>query len=215
MSTYLSVDLDYWGGGKRRACTRFIRQVLGLGVPVLVVLNHDELLSHVDRSGCNRIEHVDYHSDVGDYPADPSPDNPLLDRFAGHELYCDEGTWLSFVRWRKKGELLWRMPSWECYRKRKGTCHSERDPFKVDCSEWRATSLKLGIRGIPWDDVARVGISVSYDYWTFKHDRYMLEGRAPDTYRSVLPGLLGTSTYDEAVQMAKRGQLSEKGRRAA
>jgi len=202
-ASYLSVDIDYWNKAKHRtACTRFIRQVLRLEVPTLVVLSHDELLKDVDRSGCNRIEHVDYHSDVADWPEDPVCIRGHAHCVHYHEPYFDEGTWLSFVRWRKRGELLWRFPTWGCYRRGWGTCHGDRDPFKVDCSGWGEIGLKLGLRGIPWHDVARVGVAVSREYWGDS-----------ETYRGVLAELLGAPSYEKALEIAKGGQLGKKGRR--
>lgn len=200
MKTYLSVDLDYWDKARhRKACTRFIRQVLDLKVPTLVVLNHDEMWGDVNRSGCRRVEHVDYHSDVADYPE--SCTEGCKDCVQCKDMIFDEGTWLSFVRWRKQGELLWRFPTWKCYRNGWGTCHGVRDPFKQPVSGWGIIGLRHGLQGIPWDDVTRVGIAVSYDYW----------GKC--SYEDVLPELLGVGTYQEAVEIAKSGQLSEKGRR--
>jgi hypothetical protein len=200
MSTYLSVDIDYWDKAKQRAaCTRFIRKVLGLGVPTLVVLSHEELLGDANRSKCTRIEHVDYHSDVADWPESPC-DCSLHP--CPHNLRVDEGTWLSFVKWRKRGELLWRFPTWKCYKSGWGTCHGIRDPFREDCSEWAEIGLKQGVRGIPWHDVARVGIAISYHYWGER-----------EAYRGVLAHLLGTETFDKALKIARDSKLSARGRR--
>jgi hypothetical protein len=200
--TYLSVDIDYWDrGDQRMACTRFIRRALRLRVPTLVVLNHDELLADVDRSGCRRVEHVDYHSDVADHPQECCSKGHT-DCVSCKELHLDEGTWLSFVRWRKHGELLWRLPTWKCYRNGWGTCHGDRDPFKEPVSGWAQIGMQQGLHRVPWRDVARVGIAISYDYCGNK-----------ETYRGVLAKLLGTKTFEEALSVAKLGQLSERGRR--
>ena len=196
MSTYLSVDIDYWthGQGQRAACTRLIHKILNLGVPTLVVLNHQEMLKDVDRSGCDRIEHVDYHSDVVDSEGYPGcPEKPLF----------DEGSWLSFVEWRHQGELTWRMPSLiDCYDKGWGTCHDAHNPFVKPVSGWRSIKKRQGWRGLPWHDIARVGIAISYYYWSCQ-----------ETYRSVLAELLGTKTFEAALRKAQQGRLPSHGRR--
>ena len=205
VSTYLSVDIDYWSKADHRlACSQFIRRVLRLGVPTLVVSSHEAMLGDVDRSGCRRIEHVDYHSDVADYPEMQDSQFAEGVRYK-RGLNFEDGTWLSFVRWRKRGELLWRFPERKCYDDGDGwgTCHSVRNPFEEDCSGWAKIDLRKGLRGILWHDVSRVGIAISYDYW----------GHKGGAYAGVLADLLGTRTFEQAVRMAKQKRLGKKGRR--
>jgi len=195
MSTYLSVDLDYWYRG-RKACAKFINKVLELKVPTLVVFDHENLLKDVNNSGCRRIEHVDYHSDVSNYPTPYEIEHCGYDK---GELDLNEGTWLSFVEWRQHGDLVWRPPSLvDCYKHGAGTCHGGADPFEEPaCCGWANTKVQQGLARIPWNDVSRVGIAISRPWWRDK------TGRA---YRDVLHILLGERTFETALSKIEEAQ---------
>jgi len=187
-ATYLSVDLDYWGFGRnsRSLCTKFFNKLFSLGVPILVVQAHHHMLDDVNRSRCRRIEHIDYHSDLVDWP---NMVKKLQGFGGGDRLRLNCGTWLNYVKWRDKGEIVWRYPSSHCMdganenRVGWGMCHAVMSPFKHPVSGWANVEHKLGLRGFPWHDVAKVGVAISEEYW---HD----DG---ETYESVLPRLLGVS----------------------
>jgi hypothetical protein len=58
---------------------------------MVAVMNHQQLVPYVNDSGANRLVNIDEHSDLADAEV--------------KGLNC--GTWVSYVRWRKKGEYLW------------------------------------------------------------------------------------------------------------
>jgi hypothetical protein len=178
-STYLSVDLDYWGFNKnqRRACTRFFNKLLSLDVPILVVNEHHHMLDDVNSSKCSRIEHIDFHADLSDRPR--KVQKITHKPFSGGKLYLNCGTWLNYVKWRKRGDLIWRYPT-DAAATRLGHCHYALDPFVYDVSEWPKPRRMLGLRGIPWNDIARVGVAISDEWWW----------DWGETYEAILPQLL-------------------------
>lgn len=190
MSVYLSVDLDYWGSATARcnekmSCTRFINKLLRLGVPTLIVRHHHYMLDDVNDSGCSFIEHIDYHSDLTDWPGKIKKftDKPYHGRM---HLNC--GTWLNYVKWRDVGEVRWRYPSNECAAGNdigQGHCYTVLNPFEYPVSGWKKTSHKRGLRGIPWKRVSRAGIAISDEWW---HDH-------GQTYERILPKLVGIGKY--------------------
>lgn len=182
MSTYLSIDLDYWGfeRNSRSQCTGFINRLLFRRLPILVVRDHHQILEDVNKSGCSRIEHIDYHADLVEEPR-------LAERYTAYHLntpVLNCGTWLNFVKWKNRGKVIWRYPSEHCFRSQNrgwGSCYQFVDPFKYNVSGWKKTAHRCGLDKLPWKDITRVGIAISSDYW---HD----EG---ETYEGVLPRLLG------------------------
>ena len=96
MDTYLSIDADYFKNS--RTAARFIRMFLLRDTPVLVALQHDALLHHINHSGCSRLINVDYHDDIYELKAGPSLP----------PLHC--GSWVTHVAWANKGVLEWRHP---------------------------------------------------------------------------------------------------------
>jgi len=177
--TYLSVDLDYWGFSRnaKSLCTRFFNKVFSLNVPILIVRSHHNILDDVNTSGCKRIEHVDYHSDLADW------NKPVrsLGRIPRTRMRLTCGTWLSYVKWRDKGEVIWRYPSPHCLHFNSGYCHDILSPFEYPVSGWNKTNLKQGLSHLPWDDIKKVGVAISEDFW-------FDDG---NTYETVLPKLLG------------------------
>ena len=140
MHIYLSIDLDYWC--EAGTPDRFFGRVFNLGLPIFVAPFHDQLVDHVNRSGCDRLLNVDYHSDLVDYRSTLS-----------------EGSWANFVEWRAAGQFEWRYPAEESIVK--GFCHAYESPFEVDCSGWARVQKKCGLGGIPWRSVTAVGVCLS------------------------------------------------------
>ena len=58
----------------------------------LMVMNHQQLLRHVNESGAEKLINVDAHSDI-------------CARSETTRLQC--GTWISYVKWRKSGTYVW------------------------------------------------------------------------------------------------------------
>jgi hypothetical protein len=94
MKTYLSIDVDFWSDAVSAydKLERLLQLARKRSIPVTAVMNHQQLLPHVNESKARRLVNVDMHSDFGD-PTET------------YTLEC--GTWVSYVRWRKEGEYLW------------------------------------------------------------------------------------------------------------
>jgi hypothetical protein len=184
MSVYLSVDLDYWGANEndKPFCTRFINRLFSLNVPILVVREHHHMLTDVNNSGCSHIEHVDYHSDLVDWPREGKK---FTDLQYDSRMNLNCGSWLSYVMWRRRGSIRWRYPIDNCFRTPDalGMCHTLVNPFEFDVSGWYKTSHQSGLSDLPWRDISKIGIAISDDYW-------FDEG---ETYENVLPRLIGES----------------------
>jgi hypothetical protein len=98
MTNYLTVDMDYWNiGSKERAKNQMVAMLdkaYRLKVPVIAVMNHQQLLNEVNNAGLKGVRHlinVDEHSDVSGVPL--------------NSLNC--GTWVSYVKWRQFGQYTW------------------------------------------------------------------------------------------------------------
>ena len=72
-------------------------------VPVIAVMNHQQMLSSVNDSGASRLINIDEHSDLADRNVD--------------RLEC--GTWISYVNWRRQGTYIWIRPKIHYY----GSCN--------------------------------------------------------------------------------------------
>jgi len=206
MSTYLSIDLDYWSFyTQRSAVTAFFNKVFGLGVPLLVVGSHEQLLSDVDKSGCTHLENIDYHSDlVGEEGCGAAP---------------IDGSWLSHVRWRSKGSLLWRCPDlMQCFTLGQGCCHGRgKDPLRdPSATGWKRVGVVEGLRRLPWSDVARVGVAISFGYLKgtvplhgITALLYDFELHSTTAWDTVLPRLLKVDTIEDAWDRAAGNQRLE------
>lgn len=161
MNVYLSIDLDYWNGQRSRGINRFFSRVFDLRLPIFVVPSHDQLLEHINsHPECDCLINVDYHSDVVDRVESKSQRNELT-----------EGSWVSFVRWRNRASYVWRYPDEMCRSHNEGYCHLDapgKNPFENPrVSGWREAREIRGVRGLPWDSVIAVGVSLS-PIWLFK-----------------------------------------------
>jgi len=153
MKAYLSIDLDYWRRQETPlSCAGFFRRVWSLGLPIYVAMYHHHLLPHINGNDCDVLINVDYHSDLAD-----------LEK--GRVVEFNEGTWGNFIDWRYKGTFIWRYPLPECLHTGVGYCHEEQNPF-VDprVARWERTKERLGLYGIPWQNIAAVGVCLSPDW---------------------------------------------------
>ena len=94
MRTYLSIDIDYWRkfpGRVQEDLRRTLRCARARNVPIVAVMNHQQMLKEVNESDARRLINIDAHSDLADSEVD--------------ELNC--GTWVSYVRWRRSAEYIW------------------------------------------------------------------------------------------------------------
>lgn len=92
---YLSIDIDFW----TKDTTAMVNALMDLmnkrgRVPIIAVMNHQQLLPHVDKSRARHLINVDYHSD--------------LHNISTKELHC--GSWVAYVKWRANGKYTWIRP---------------------------------------------------------------------------------------------------------
>lgn len=97
IKTFLSVDIDFWNIliYKENLLLSFLDKLQMFSksnnIQISAVTNHQQMLDPVNKSGCNKLVNIDFHSDLADTSVD--------------ELNC--GTWVSYVKWRDKGHYHW------------------------------------------------------------------------------------------------------------
>ena len=169
MSTYLSIDIDFWK--KQRDLVhmkKFLEIAKGASPNILIVDSHEQLKSHVNKSGCNTLINVDYHSDIYDI-AHPHYDHT----HDPYERKYNCGTWVNFVNCRNKGSFTWIHPHIHDRGIQYGYCHVESrrnfmtvNPFfNPKIAEWNETYKIASLTPedhINWNDVVAVGIAFSY-----------------------------------------------------
>jgi hypothetical protein len=166
MATYLSIDLDYWSEKPTdRQMFPFVTKALGLGVPTLLVRDHHLLTPHANKfAQCDTLINVDFHDDI---VARKVPAKEV-------KVYLEEGTWVSYVKWRGQATFEWRFPASRCHVRKLGLCdygcgfmvEHHRDIYGQDShlTGWDRVTRKHGLAHIPWSDVVAVGISLSPGY---------------------------------------------------
>ncbi len=94
MRTYLSIDIDFWRTFNSKTLDQ-LRKVFqkgkDRGLPMIAVMNHQQMLKEVNESEADRLINIDAHAD--------------LSESAVEDLNC--GTWVSYVRWRRGAEYIW------------------------------------------------------------------------------------------------------------
>lgn len=154
MNAYLSIDLDYWmHHGTHNHATEFIKKVLSLRVPTVVVIEHEELVPYINKVLRKDIVYnVDYHSDIVSKDDICRSKNPM------------DCNWANYVRGRTKAEFCWIVPEEECYTYELGTCHGdfENDPFcPQKNSGWRKCTWSTDLDLIAWKSIKAAGICIS------------------------------------------------------
>jgi len=113
MKKYLSVDCDYWyDADQAERQLILLMQKLRAGVPVIAVMNHQQMLPEVNASGALQLINIDEHSD-------------LSEKTVGS---FDCGTWVSYVKWRQQGTYIWVRPD----KSYQGSCNGD------DRATWNA-----------------------------------------------------------------------------
>ena len=96
MKKYVSVDLDFWNDCHPHDVENDLNRLFSLarkkGIPIVAVMNHQQLLRYVDASKARELINLDTHSDLG-----------CVDTV--DEFNC--GTWIAYVRWRHRGIYRW------------------------------------------------------------------------------------------------------------
>jgi len=152
--SYLSIDLDFWKEYRdSRSSTSFFNKVFALNVPMLFVIEHEELLNDINSSKADVLYNIDYHSDICSDNEIEVDDNPT------------DGTWVNYISWRNKGKYCWICPSLnECYTNQNGTCCwiSDSDPFKYKKeSGWKSIEVTQKLKTIDWRTITNVGVCLS------------------------------------------------------
>ncbi len=156
--------MDFWGKGWKIKGARddlheVIRHGKNQGLPIIGVMNHQQILNEVNSSGARRLINVDAHSDLAGTDCD--------------ELNC--GTWVSYVRWRRSSEYIW-------IRNQKGitwgSCNGGRRIWNKN-TDWGTTkSVYLG-RGFKareiMDECVGIGISMSPAWCTEEMEKIFNE----------------------------------------
>ena len=169
MSTYLSLDLDFFNASGRSAEPLFLglveynlervaEFVKRRKIPCVAVMNHQQMLRFVDQSGCDTLLNVDTHSDLAEASIDA--------------LSC--GTWVSYVKWRKTGQYIWHH-GYTAYR---GDCSGGANLFcprprhkRGQMSGWRDVHHKKTTRMPPLgNDIKAVGVCLSPCYVDFPEE---------------------------------------------
>ena len=154
---YLSVDLDYWMLYQdSRSANKFFDKVFALDVPIICVIEHEELLKDMNKKQADILYNIDYHSDLCS-DRELYEDDPALD-----------GSWGNFVSWRKNAEFVWIChDKYHCYEREHGVCHCEKkyNPFKYqNQTPWKKTRVSQDLKTIDWSIVTRVGVCISPCY---------------------------------------------------
>lgn len=157
MSTYLSIDIDFWNKNRDYEHLRnFLELVRASSSNISIVDSHEQLKDHVNRSNCSTLINVDYHSDIYDIK------NPV---YKDETFNC--GTWVNFVDFRYKGKFVWIHPH-PSNRISNGYCHGEGNPFlNPRISGWNNVCKihsKYPEEHIDWGDIMAVGIAFSYKW---------------------------------------------------
>lgn len=94
VGSFLSIDIDFWQvlepDELEQTLDMLILRLQRLGVPIIAVMNHQQMLPFVAASSARRLVNIDAHSD-------------LTTKIA--ELHC--GSWVSYVPWRREGAYWW------------------------------------------------------------------------------------------------------------
>ena len=154
--TYLSIDLDYWCQRKSALPPdAFFDKVLGLKLPICLAPLHHQLLDHINNSGCRHLINVDAHSDLSNTKA--------------VKWRLNEGTWVNYVKWKKRGTFEWRYPLIH-YWPHDGFCHWDKNPFTNEFrTGWKKASYADGLNHLPWDSITAIGIVPSFHYCFYNH----------------------------------------------
>ena len=170
MSTYLSIDLDYWNENRDYKNLRNILSFAKNSCPnIRIVDSHEEIIDHVNNSRCTNIINLDYHSDISDFD-----DN--------NSTYLNCGTWANYISFRFKGTYTWLHPHISERTIDEGYCHVNFNPFEVPrVSGWNEVIKECTLspeKYIDWGDIRAVGIAFSYEWLrNFEHDQIVNEAK--------------------------------------
>lgn len=149
---FLSVDIDFWHlpGPAESTLSSLVKFVRDRGIPLTVVMNHQQMLRQVNASPARILVNLDEHSD-------------LVDRDVT-DLTC--GTWVSYVRWRAAGAYLWARNR---HRVNTGNCNRDLSPRWNYGSDWALSKSYCAPQEGPLqpflnDRLVGVGVCLSPSY---------------------------------------------------
>lgn len=173
MGSYLSIDVDYFNHTTSYQDKYSVENELGTllntcvrnNIPVIAVMNHQQMLPYVDSSKANSLINIDTHAD-------------LTDSFVN---FLDCGTWVSYVSWRKRGSYTW-IRAQRGYKE--GNCNR---PFKWNTgTDWGSTEAirhTTSINQFLLGDCVGVGLCMSpaysFEEWVLIFRRLVKEFRIP------------------------------------
>lgn len=163
MRTYLSIDIDYWDLAETTLEAKdLFRKIFRLGVPLVIVDDHQDLIEFVNKSAATKVINVDYHSDYAN-----------LTEKEFEELVPNCGTWIDYIKCLEKFE--WRYPSFSrCFKDKEGRCEGWSNYginaamrfWKAGVSRRGHTVIhKQGVKNLPYSQIVAVGVAVSSEYW--------------------------------------------------
>ena len=164
MKTYLSIDLDFWNRRPLSECEKILTKVQSIadrkGIKIKIVEEHHDLIDDINKTNCQRVINIDYHSDIANLNV---PD--------GYKLELNCGTWANFLKGHENKEYIWVHPAG--MRLCDGYCHypvtNRYNPFlHPEIAKWKScTRIAATQRDFPWDllyGVDGIGFCTSYDY---------------------------------------------------
>lgn len=137
MSSFLSIDIDFWSEPRIEPdLNTFLEQLTLLAAekhtPLTAVENHHQMLEIVNNSMAKKLINIDAHSDLAATDID----------------FISCGTWISYVTWRQAGEYHWICPP---YMWTEGDCNGNPSIFcstyiNKNLSDWQILRRSKRIR---------------------------------------------------------------------
>ena len=181
MKTYLSIDLDFWNDRPTNDCLEFMKKIKATGLPIRIVDDHADLLPFINKSGCDCIINLDYHSDISNNIKVSGKNFKSKKKKCSKEkhilpkLNC--GTWANWVD--NRNTYIWMHPF--NVRFDLALCHEPKiDDYSPFCNPSVAgykSVTKISLHNLPsWilNNVVDIGIACSYkwleDHWEVDGD---------------------------------------------
>lgn len=172
---YLSIDLDFWKDEGQREYEElffYLGNLFEKNIPIICVEYHHQMLPFVNRKkNLKELINIDFHSDFTDMTMKELEEDNLF----------NEGTWINFVNFRKRGTFTWIYPNRSCYFDRYkgidgecrgwGRCDIKKNPFDYrntkKITEWNKAKLR---KTFPTKNeinrIAEIGICISPNWIT-------------------------------------------------
>lgn len=139
--SYLSIDLDYFNGCNpefvESTLDRILRGVRRRGLPLVAVMNHQQLLPHIDQHPAEILWNFDQHADMAP---------KTIDRL-------DCGSWVAYVRWRKKSAYIWVRNSFD-------PRHGINGSDCFEHSDWQVVQSITSVEAPGWSDLLARAVAV-------------------------------------------------------